>query len=761
MATVLPSPATTLAPDDLPGALRAALDEAASWVTDEDGEPGDEVRAVAVGILSGPDIADLLVSPSVDPEVARELAVRLVAGGPAAGGGVGVDARDGAVWCGRWTPVGDGRQAFALARSPVPMPEPGARDDGRAAPVVAALLAVVRAALLATDRRRSEQLAQLQTTARRVTESLELATVLTSIVEDASTLLQADSGDMLLWDRQREKLRVVAVSRYGTDMLGLELDFGQGLSTQAILTQRTFWVDDYATYEHRARQLDHYDFGAVICAPLLFRGEAIGAINLHRNQGGPRFGPADADLLAAFAGHGAIAIDHARRYENEVRLGRDLAASNRELSRSLTVQQRLAEQVLLDGGPAGIAAVLAGDLGRSVVIMDRIRRVIAGASPGGGDAWQALAERSRFGGPAGRGPAGESEPFSVAVRVGREVAGHLVLSAEEDLDPVDRALIDVAVTGVALEFAKVRASLEVEERLRGEAITDLLAGIYPDEDAIAGRAARLGHDLTQPHDVLVVGLLAQGDGAGRSSLDAVREGLVPRVPRSIAVVHAGTLVILAAHPGRGDLDPRALATDIQSWLRGGDPAAPTLPSIALGGTCRRPDDYAPAFATSREALDLMRKLGRHGAVVGARELGPYGLLLRASSREDLETFARDRLAPLLEHDTRHGAELLRTLRTYLEEDRVQRRVAERCFIHVNTVVYRINRIQELLGARLDDAATVFDLTLALRILDLIDEPAARPSADVLRGLGPGDPRSDERAGLPAHRLRRRPKDPPD
>lgn len=764
MATVLPSPATMLAPDDLPGALHAALDAAATWATDGGTEPLDDAPAVAVGILSGPEITDLLVSPGVDPEVAGELAVRLVAGGHGAGAGVGVDGRDGAVWCGRWTSVGDGRQAFALARSPVPVVEPEARDGGtderRSAPVSAALLRVVRAALLATDRRRSEQLAQLLLTARRVTESLELATVLTSIVEDASTLLHADSGDMLLWDRERDTLRVVAVSRYGTDMLGLELDFGEGLSTQAILTQRTLWVDDYATYEHRARQLDHYDFGAVICAPLIFRGEAIGAINLHRNQGGRRFGPADGDLLGAFADHGAIAIDHARRYENEVRLGRDLAASNRELSRSLGVQQRLAEQVLLDGGPAGIAAVLAGDLGRSVVIMDRIRRVIAGASPGGGDAWQALAERSRSSAPPGRDPVGESEPFSVAVRVGREVAGHLVLSAEKDLHPVDRALIDVAVTGVALEFAKVRASLEVEERLRGEAITDLLAGIYPEEDAIAGRAARLGHDLTQPHDLLVVDVAAQEDAADRSSLDAVREGLAARAPRSVAIVHAGMLAILAAHPDRGDLDPRTLAADVQGWLRGGDPSAPTSVSIALGGTCRRPDDYAPAFRMSREALELMRKLGRLGAVVGARELGPYGLLLRASAREDLETFARDRLAPLMEHDARHGAELLRTLRTYLEEDRVQRRVAERCFIHVNTVVYRLNRIQELLGARLDDAATVFDLTLALRILDLLDEPAARPSADVLRGLGPGDPRSDQRAGLPAHRLRRRPKDPP-
>ncbi|MEX1172557.1 MAG: GAF domain-containing protein, partial [Chloroflexota bacterium] len=434
MATVLPSPATTLAPDDLPGALRAALDAARWWAMDgATTHPDDDPPPAAVGILDGPEVAELLVAPGVDSEVAADLAVRLIAAGNGSGEGAAVDGRTGAVWCGRWTPLGDGRQAFALARSPGPVPRSADGDDGTVTVVSAALLAVVRAALLATDRRRSEQLAQLQTTARRVTESLELATVLTSIVEDASSLLHADSGDMLLWDREQATLRVVAVSRYGTDMLGLELEFGQGLSTQAILTQRTLWVDDYATYEHRARQLDHYDFGAVICAPLLFRGEAIGAINLHRNQGGPRFGPADADLLAAFAGHGAIAIDHARRYENEVRLGRDLATSNRELSRSLTVQQRLAEQVLLDGGPAGIAAVLAGDLGRSVVIMDRIRRVIAGASPGGGDAWQALAERSRFGGPAGRGPAGESEPFSVAVRVGREVAGHLVLSAEEDL----------------------------------------------------------------------------------------------------------------------------------------------------------------------------------------------------------------------------------------------------------------------------------------------------------------------------------------
>ena len=242
------------------------------------------------------------------------------------------------------------------------------------------------------DRRRSVQLDRLLATAVRVTESLDLDTVLTAIVDDARSLLGADSGDILLWDRERDRLRVVAVSRHPADLLDFEMAFGEGLSTQAILAQRTIWVDDYATSEHRARALDRYAFGSVICAPLIFRGEAIGALNLHATQGGHRFGADDADLLAVFAAHAAIAIDHARRFENEVKLGRELADTNAELSRSLVVQQRLAEQVLLDAGPAGIAEVLAADLGRRVVIQDHIRRVIAGASPDGGDDWRRLVE---------------------------------------------------------------------------------------------------------------------------------------------------------------------------------------------------------------------------------------------------------------------------------------------------------------------------------------------------------------------------------
>jgi sugar diacid utilization regulator len=597
----------------------------------------------------------------------------------------------------------------------------------------------------------TDQLDRLLATARRVAESLDLDTVLASIVEDATTLIGADSGDMLLWDRGTDRLRVVAVWNFPPEMQGFELTFGEGVSSQAIREQRTIEVDDYASYEHRARGLEAYDFGTVLCAPLIFRGSAIGAINVHMRTGRHGFRTEAADLLAAFAGHAAIAVDHARRYENEVSLGRALAETNRELTRSLTVQQRLADQVLLGSGPSGIAAVLAEHLGRRVIIQDDLHRLIAGAAPDGGDDWRELLDARD--GATGSPTAGASEVESSAVsasrvvahtmpvRLGADIVGHLLLSADDDLGPIDRALVDVATTGVALEFAKVRAADEVASRLHGAAASDLLSGLYPNEDAIEARATRLGYDLGRPRDLLVIEIaLADGEVPSaarpdeqRRLLSVVRDRLVTRRPGSLAVWHAGTMTVLAARiPGLAP-DVRALADDLKASLElvTGEHTV----TIAISDPCTRPDDYAPAFRLACETVELMVTLGRRGAIVGARELGSYGLLLRASRRADLESFARASLGPIVEHDQRHGGDLLRTLRAYLESGGVQRRVAARCFVHVNTVVYRLRRIRELMAVDLDDPNVVFDLTLALRILDLVGD--ARP--DPSRPARPSEP----------------------
>jgi sugar diacid utilization regulator len=668
-------------------------------------------RTLAGDVLAGLVVGgrlDRLIGPAADRPAIRTAIGELPREGDQ---GELLGAPDGVLegWWGRWWTTGDDRTALVL--------HAGLRSPEADLRLEAAGLDLVRRLLLADDGRHRDRVRYLSATTRSVADSAALETILSSIVEAATSLLGGDSGDMLLWDREAGRLVVVAVSSFPPEMLGFSAPFGEGLSSQAILAGRTLMVEDYGRYDHRIRALDRYDFGSVMCSPLMVRGEAIGAINVHARGRHLHFPPGAADLLAAFAGNAAIAIDQARRYEKESALAADLAESNGQLTRLLTMQQRLAELVLLDGGPEGIARLLAEDLGRPVVIQDQLHRRVAAAAPDGGSSWQDLLRRPEIGG-TGR------DPFTVAVRVGTEVVGHLLLSSDADLGPIDRALVDAATTGVALAFAKVRAALEVEERLRGEAMADLLAGEYPSDAAISARAARLGYDLDEPRGLLVV-RLPPGDAMEghtdpdrhQRALRAVRERLAVRAPRSMAAVQGGSIVVLvpAGRGGEGDLS--GLAEDLRDSL---DPStAGGRVTIAIAHGCRRPGDYAPAFRMARETVDLLLRLGREGAIVTTADLGPYGLLLRSSAREELAEFATRTLRPLLDPGRANGAELLRTLRIYLEEDRVQRRAAARCFVHVNTIVYRVHRIQELLGIDLADPATVFDLTLALRILDLL------------------------------------------
>lgn len=627
-------------------------------------------------------------------------------------------------------------------------PSPASRSAFQAwAQVV--LLALTRAALVLQDRQRATEIQRLHATAQRVAASLDVDEVLSEIVRDAADLLRANSGDMLLRDPDRDVLQVVAVAHFPPEMVGFEMGTGEGVSSRAMAARRTTIVEDYQRYRHRVRRLDRYGFRAVLCAPLIARGEAIGALNLHATDPGRRFTQDDARLLTAFANHAAIAIDNARRYQNEVRLAQDLARANEELERSLTLQQRLVKQVLLDRGPGAVAQELADLLARPVVLQDHLFRIIAGASPDGAHGWEDLAlPRDAAGRPklarflerlhaSGRGapvPAGALDgPVRLVapIRVGRETSGYLVLPSERRLASLDRALIEVASTGVALELAKLRAQVEVEHRLRGDVVTDLATGAYASPDSISARAGQLGYDLSEPRDVIVLRIddfaavaARLGETRGlelkRRLFDTV-QAAVSRSPASMVAGQNEAMIVLAAQTperqgGFGGREPAAIAEELRDLVR------IQLPDVAvsasIGDRCSAPGEFAGSFRLAQGALDAMAKLGRRDQVIDARSLGVYRLLITAADPGELRDFAERVLGPLLGPDD-HRQELLDTLRAYVDSGFNQRETARRSFVHFNTVAYRLRRIQELLGLNLHDPQALLDLTFALRVGGLV------------------------------------------
>jgi DNA-binding PucR family transcriptional regulator len=72
------------------------------------------------------------------------------------------------------------------------------------------------------------------------------------------------------------------------------------------------------------------------------------------------------------------------------------------------------------------------------------------------------------------------------------------------------------------------------------------------------------------------------------------------------------------------------------------------------------------------------------------------------------------LGPLLEYDARHKAGLLTTLESFLACDGSWSACASRMYVHVNTVRYRISRVEALTGRDLSSLADRVDFFLALR-----------------------------------------------
>jgi purine catabolism regulator len=77
------------------------------------------------------------------------------------------------------------------------------------------------------------------------------------------------------------------------------------------------------------------------------------------------------------------------------------------------------------------------------------------------------------------------------------------------------------------------------------------------------------------------------------------------------------------------------------------------------------------------------------------------------------------LGPLLAYDNARSSDMVRTLDAYLMCDRSWVKTATKLDVHRQTVVYRMQRIEELTGRRITDSAAIAEFWLALRARELL------------------------------------------
>lgn len=309
------------------------------------------------------------------------------------------------------------------------------------------------------------------------------------------------------------------------------------------------------------------------------------------------------------------------------------------------------------------------------------------------------------------------------------IAHVMMMEHARPFSGMDRECFDRLLSFVAQEMQKN----EVWGPTSGEMGSYFLANLLSDRQASETVTRRRLKSLNfHPKPVLqVVCLQAPGEGLRQGQAEHIAGQLRPMLHHALYTRYHQHLVILVSRDDSGDLlrNSRPLLREV---------AALNGLLVGVSNAFDRIIDVRTAYDEARTAL-RMGKLARNAFdeqnVYEYRDYAYFGMLETVNRHRNLLAYCHPALLRLQAYDERHGGELMETLYCYLQLSGTTKRAAELLCLHKNTLLYRMNRIKEILGLDLLSGEDQYVLQTGFRVLMYLGlfSPRMVVSREDLRG----------------------------
>jgi diguanylate cyclase (GGDEF)-like protein/PAS domain S-box-containing protein len=289
-------------------------------------------------------------------------------------------------------------------------------------------LAMTKIRLLDLERQRANELEALRETVSDISSDLDLSSLLRTILERATSLLNATGGDLGLYEETRNQILIVVSHNMGKDYTGLHMAPGEGAMGRAFELGQPVVISDYQSWEGRSEQYLEVPYHAVLAVPLMARGRTVGALGVVDRNPGRIFSLDDQRLLVLFAQQVTTAIENARLYADEKRRSDELSVlfnSSAALVKTLDLDEvyNIATRQLAQAVRASSARIMSfnAEKGQATILAEYF-------SPEASDTERVSDEGATY----------DLTTFPqtlAAIRTGRSLS---LLISSSDLDPGDR-----------------------------------------------------------------------------------------------------------------------------------------------------------------------------------------------------------------------------------------------------------------------------------------------------------------------------------
>src|SRR6266700_795183 len=610
-----------------------------------------------------------------------------------------------------------------------------------------------------------------------VGSTLKRDEVLGHLVDIVVRAIPCHAAFFYLYDKDKERLTLASTNQQYKQLVGkIEMALGEGITGWVGMHLQPVILKEGALNDPRFRyfpELEEEKFQSTMTVPILAKDRhLIGVITLH-TVAPYEFLEQHQTFLINTAALVAGAIENAQLYENtqhKLNILTTLSVMSQTISSGLYLDEMLRSLATLT------LQIIEADL-CVIMLMDQAkgRLIVRASSPNLNDralslqpidvdrnVWEQLRDFNTRGqlpelnahALERLNPLKDSQfktLLSAPLIAGTEHLGliNCYFSKTRRNTSEDQTLLSTIANQIALAIKNSHlVDMLAQKNLVKGFFDDLMYGAYDSEDSLRQRANFIGCDLTKPHTIAMIEVShldesdtgenersrAFADPASRPLADTllqteedrlvthkrisgqIRRRLQDNYPGSVLFERENLLTCIIC------LSKDPTAARLKTWLgdlgrQMGTEHGIRL-SIGIGNQCQSISDYRRGFAEASEALQMGQNLNHDGGVTHFNDLGVYRYLYKIARMDDLRDVYQDQVARIATYDRRKGTDLLDTLETYLECAGNLTKTSNRLFVHRNTLIQRLERLQSLCDIDLQERSNWLTLQVAIKVYKL-------------------------------------------